>query len=338
MIILTNGLTGVADEGFLKVANSLIKRIKSRDTDNVFIITYERGSEFSDKHVEVNKLLLNKDLIATIRNRKDDVLYIPFPAKPIATALRIFILSLFSKKGLRVVWVQKSFLNTVAKLMIKLSRAELVVLSKESKDYFSSVVKEERILYLKTGVDIEKFEPVSHEVQKSLKQKYGLDPDRPVILHVGHLKKGRNIAQLLKLNQRNQILIVLSTLFKSDADEELRELFLNAPNVRLIEEYLPNIEEVYQLSDLYFFPVVESGNCIDVPLSCLEAAACNKPIVTSKYGEMKEFSGKEGFLFIDSFDDERLNQLVCEGLNIANVDIRGAVLEYDWTRSMNMLI
>ena len=92
MIILTNGLTGVADEGFLKVANSLIKRIKSRDTDNVFIITYERGSEFSDKHVEVNKLLLNKDLIATIRNRKDDVLYIPFPAKPIATALRIFIL------------------------------------------------------------------------------------------------------------------------------------------------------------------------------------------------------------------------------------------------------
>jgi len=338
MIILTNGLTDVADEGFLKVANSLIKRIKSRDADNVFIVTYERGSEFSDKHVEANKLLLNKNLLATIRKRREDVLYVPFPAKPIATALRIFILSLFSKKGLRVVWVQKSSLNAAAKLLIKLSRAELVVLSKESKDYFSNVVKEDRILYLKTGVDTEKFKPVSLETQKSLKQKYGLDPDRPVILHVGHLKKGRNIAQLLKLNHRNQILIVLSTLFKRDADEELRKLFQNAPNVRLIEEYLPSIEEIYQLSDLYFFPVVESGNCIDVPLSCLEAAACNKPIVTSEYGEMKEFSGKEGFVFIDSFDEERLNQLVCEGLKAADADIRGSVLEYDWTRSVNTLI
>lgn len=337
MLILTNGLTDIADEGFLKVANNLIKKIKSKDTTDVYVVTYERSSKLSDRHINANKLLLNRELISIIRKRKEEVLYIPFPARSIATSLRIFILSLFSSKGLRVIWVQKSSLNFLSKMLIRLSCAKIVVLSRDSKDHFSKVLKADRIFYLKTGVDTKKFAPVSPEVQKFLKRKYSLDPERPVVLHVGHLKQGRNMAQLLKLDPNNQILIVLSTLFKNDADEELRDLFMNVPNVFIIEEYLPDIQEVYQLSDVYFFPVVNSGNCIDVPLSCLEAASCNKPIVTTAYGEMKEFSGKDGFFFIDSFDKERLNQLIREGLNAVNTDVRSSIIEYDWEHSVSML-
>lgn len=334
MLILTNGLTNVVDEGFLKVANSLIKRIKNHNPQNVFVVTYERKSEFSDRHIKANKFLLSKELVSIILKRKEEVLYVPFPAKPAATTLRIFLLSLFSRKGLRVVWVQKARLNLVSRILLKLSRAEIVVLSKDSKAYFSNVVREDRVCYLKTGVDTERFRPVAPQQQRALKQKYGLAPDRPVILHVGHLKQGRNIAQLLKVDARNQILIVFSTLFKSEADEALRSRLLKAPNVRLIESYLPDIQEIYQLSDLYFFPVMESGNCIDVPLSCLEAAACNKPVVTTDYGEMREFIGKEGFYFIDSFEKECLNRLILDGLNAANIDIRASVLAYDWSHAI----
>ena len=336
MVILTNGLTDVVDEGFLKVANSLIKRIKS-DKNDAYIVTYERKSELSDRHIAANKLLINKELISIIRNRKEEVLYVPFPAKSIATSLRVFVLSVFSKKGIRVVWVQKASINFISKILLKLSRAKIIVLSKETKTYFSNIIQEERLCYLKTGVDVEKFKPVDLESQKSLKKKYGLDPNRPVILHVGHLKKGRNIAQLLKLDQKYQILLVLSTLFQNDADEELRNRLLNAPNVRLIEEYLPNVQEIYQLSDLYFFPVVDSGNCIDVPLSCLEAAACNKPVVTTGYGEMREFLGKKGFYYIDSFEEDRLDQLICEALSCAYLDTRSSVLAYDWQHAIKAL-
>ena len=332
MMILTNGLSEKADEGFLKVANSLVKRIKHHDPKDVCVVTYDRRSDISDIHIHANKLLISRELISLLRDRKEEVLYIPFPAKPIATSLRVLLLSFFARRGLRVIWVQKASLNLVSRIMIKLSRAKIVVLSKESKDYFSSVVREERVCYLKTGVDTDRFTPVTPETQASLKQKYGLDPDRPVVLHVGHLKQGRNIAQLLKLDQHNQILLVISTLFQNDTDEELRARLLDAPNVRLIEEYVSDIQEIYQLSDVYFFPVVESGNCIDVPLSCLEAAACNKPIVTTEYGEMREFLGKEGFSFIDSFDADRLNRLISEGLSSANTDVRSSMLEYDWNR------
>ena len=334
MLILTNGLTEVADEGFLKVANSLIKRMKKSHGENCYILTYDRKSDLSDKHVKANKFLLNKELIATVRSRKEEVLYVPFPAKPIATALRIFCLSCYAGKGLRVVWVQKTALGIGAKILLKLSGAKIVVLSKSSEDYFGRVIDPRRVRYLKTGVDTEKFLPVDARTQKSLKQKYGLDPERPVVLHVGHLKQGRNIAQLLKLDQNNQILLVFSTLFRDDADEALRKELLAVPNVHMIEDYVPDIQEVYQLSDVYFFPVVEAGNCIDVPLSCLEAAACNKPVVTTDYGGMKEFQGKSGFYMIDAFEAEALNRLVAKALNAKSFDTRTAVLQYDWSRSI----
>ena len=337
MIILTNGLTNVADEGFLKVANSLIKRIKKQCKD-VLVVTYERKSELSDKHIEVNKLMLNRELISIIKNRKEELLYVPFPAKPIATSLRIFILSLFSKKKIRTVWVENVALDFISKSLLKCSRAKIIVLSTDAKEFFSKIVGEDRVCYLKTGVDTERFRPVEPQTQRLLKQKYGFDPDRLVILHVGHLKRDRNIAEMLKIEPSKQILLVISTLFKKDSDEELRNSLLNAPNVRLIEDYVPDIQEIYQLSDLYFFPVVISGNCIDVPLSCLEAMACNKPIVTTGYGEMREFLHKDGVYFMDSFEEEHLNGLISKALENENIDTRSYVLEYDWDNSINVLV
>ena len=97
---------------------------------------------------------------------------------------------------------------------------------------------------------------------------------------------------------------------------------------------MPNIEEIYQLSDAYFFPVVAHGNCIDVPLSCLEAAACNIPVVTTRYGEMSTFQGKEGFWFIDSFDREHLNQIVSTAIFAENSSSRESILEYDWNNAI----
>ena len=89
------------------------------------------------------------------------------------------------------------------------------------------------------------------------------------------------------------------------------------------------------MSDVYFFPVAEEGHCIDVPLSCLEAAACNTPVVTTQYGEMKAFEGKEGFFFIDSFEQCALNQTVETALAQRNANVRRAVLEYDWDRAVS---
>lgn len=329
MLLLTNCLSKKHDEGCLKVANSLVKRLIA-SIENVFIVSYERDCEISNEHIKLNKLLISKKLFRLIKRKNDTVLYIPFPAREWATALRVFILSLMCKKKLVVVLTMLCRCNFIGRLLFKMSGATIVTFSENTKAVYENMVGSKRVQYLKTGVDTKLFLPVSEERRAELREKYAFSADKQIILHVGHMKSGRNIAELMKFNMNYQVILVESTLTVDEQDEWLKEELQKCENIRIIDEYLPDIEEIYQLSDLYFFPVVEKGNCIDVPLSCLEAAACNKPVLTTRYGEMATFEGKSGFWFIDRFDKDYLNQLAALALEEKDIASREQVLAYDW--------
>lgn len=334
MLVLSNGLTNEADEGFLKVANSLVKRLKATDKD-IYVVSYERQSDITDKFIRINKFMLSRELIGICKKHKD-VFYLPFPAKATATALRIFLLSCFTK-SMRVALVLKTKMNLLGRLLLKLSGAEIVVFSGDAAEFYAKIVGDKRVIRIKTGVDTKKFVPVSIEEKRVLKSNYGFAGDKKIVLHVGHLNEGRNIRQLLKISQQYNVLLVISTRFKSEWDIGLREELLAAPNIRIIDEYVANVEQIYQLSDAYFFPVVESGKCIDVPLSCMEAAACGLPVITTDYGEMRELKSKNGFYFIDDFDSENINKIIQKALN-ENKNPREEVLVYDWDNAINQLV
>lgn len=336
MIIVSNSLLEKTDEGCVKVAGSLVKRLKNANKD-ICVISFERQSELSDKHLELNKLLVNKELKKIIKTKKDKVLYFPFPARPIATALRIFTLSCYAKNGIDVLVSMQTKIDPISKFILKLSGANFLLLSRDAYERFKAIVGEKRVTYLKTGVDTKKFSPVSADEQIELKKKYGFDPEKPLILHVGHLNRGRNIAELTKISNDYQVLLVVSTLTKNEQDEELRAELLSNANIRIIDSYLPNIQEIFAMCDVYFFPVIEYGKCIDVPLSCMEAASCNKPVVATKYGELKAFEDKEGFYFIDSFDDTSINDLIDKALSSKNCISRESVLDYDWDNAICVL-
>ncbi len=331
MLILTNCLIKNADEGSVNVAYNLIKRIKSAVSD-VKVVSYERTSELTDVKMELNKFLLSIPLIKLLRKERN-VLYLPFPAKIIATAVRIWILSLFCK-DLKVLISMHDSIDKLSGFLLKSSKAKLFVLSESAyKDF--EVCAGERVSYIKTGVDTEKFVPASAEKSRELKIKYGFSPDKPVILHVGHLNEGRNIGELLNISGDYQVLLVTSTLTKNEQNTDLKNRLQSKSNIKIIDDYIPEIQEVYQLSDLYFFPVVEEGHCIDIPLSCLEAASCNLPVVTTSYGAMKEFEGKNGFYHIDSF--ENINEIIENALSVNEVSSRESVKEYDWNNAIEIL-
>ena len=336
MIILTNCLSTTIDEGCVKVAHNLVKRLKASDL-NPYVITYERKSNISDQHLILNKFFFNRRLFKIIKKHKQKVLYCPFPARAIATSIRIFVLSLFAKYGLDVVVSMQSNFDFVSKLLLKLSGAKFIVLSYDAYERFVKIVGKSKVLYLKTGVDTKKFVPVSPQTSRELKIKYGLDAEKPVVLHIGHLNKGRNISQLLNVNTNYQVLLVVSTLTKDEQDLDLRKELLSKSNIKIIDKYILDIHEIYQMSDVYLFPVMEYGRCIDVPLSCLEAASCNKAVITTDYGEMKAFRGKEGFYFIDCFDDDCLNSVIENALRNKTLNTRESVLIYDWDNAVSNL-
>lgn len=337
MLIFTNCLTDTADEGCVKTACSLVKRIKA-DSVDVRVVSYERKSSLADDHVESNKLLLTAETIKAVRKEKQRILYIPFPAKSVATALRIFVLSLISCKKPEVLLTQVTDIGFAAKLLLKTSGASFFVLSGDTERKLEAVVGSERIKRIKAGVQTDKFVPVTELRAEKLKMKYGLSSEKPVVLHVGHLNRGRNVEQLMKINEKYQILLVTSTLTKDEQDSALKNELLSRSDLKIIDDYIPCIEEIYQLADVYFFPVIEEGRCIDSPLSCLEAASCGKPVVTTDFGEMKEFRGENGFWFIESFDAENLNRLVDEAAACKEGKSREAVSDYDWSKAVSKII
>ncbi len=335
MLIFTNCLTETPDEGGHKVAVNIIEKIKKHKSA-VTVVSYEKKSHLTDVFVKSNKLLLTLDIFHVIRKSKEDILYIPSYARSGVTALRILILSFFSLKRVRAVLYQVTDLSFFAKLFLNLCNAEIMVLSDDTKQKFETIIDKSRIHKINVGVDEEKYVPVTQDKAEKLKAKYGFSAYKPLVLHVGHLNHGRNIAHLMKLSESYNVLLVTSTLTKSEQNEDLKKELLSCPNIKLIDDYIPNIEEIYQMSDVYFFPVIEEGRCIDVPLSCLEAAACNKPIVTTDFGEMKAFRGKKGFWFIDSFEKENLNRIVSEAIDCENPDSRVAILE--WVNSVSGIL
>lgn len=335
MLIFSNSLIDKADEGCLKLATSIVKRIKQKD-ENVFVISFERDFSQSDIHLELNKFHISRQLISLIRKKKQPMLYIPFPAPSFSMSLRIWLLSLFSRYGLRVIMVRQYPMKCVAKWLLRFSRAELVVFSKDAFEFYHSIVGD-RITYLKTGVDTEKFTPVTPKKARELKIKYGFDPDKPLVLHVGHMKSGRNIAELMKIDPKYQLLLVVSTLSKERQNQELKEKLLERSNIRIVDAYVPEIQEIYQMCDVYFFPVKQLGYCIDTPLSCLEAASCNKPVVTTDYGEMRELIGCKGFVHIQDFSEATINDCIEDALRQSKENIRQQILSYDWTCAVNML-
>ena len=334
MVILTNCLTEKADEGCLKVASSLTKRIKAQCPETM-VLTYGRETDESDQHLRLNKLFLNGKLFSILRKKQEPVLYIPFSSNTRASIFRTWMLSLFSKSEVNVLFALYYPMDLVSRKLLKWSGAGILALSKESFSSYYSVVGN-RAVYLKTGIDILRFKPIDTAARMKIRERYGIAGEKKVLLHVGHLKEGRNISHLLNVGDNFHVVLVVSTLTKNEQDSQLRAKLEARPNTTILDKYLPNIEEIYQMADVYFFPVEEQGNCIDVPLSVLEAASCNVPVVATKYGELKEFAGKEGFWFIDSFEPEVLNDLLDQAVESSH-DVRSAVLEYDWDNATSVL-
>lgn len=192
-----------------------------------------------------------------------------------------------------------------------------------------------QVAQLPNGVDLERFRPASAEQRVTLRARYGLDPDRPVVLHVGHLSRARNLTALAGLPRRGIQVLVAGSRYLVERGQEpgarsddIAERLRRSGCV-ILDGYQPQVEELYALSDCYVFPLAP-GNSITMPLSVLEAMATNLPVVTTRFpGLVDAFPAGGGLHYIDT--DEEIADAVQRALDArAEVRTRELVQPYSW--------
>lgn len=254
--------------------------------------------------VPVSKLMYSETLRREIkRYRPHYIFYIPEASATLNSFIRYRILRFMTNGAGTAMIVLRSTEYTGRKQKcIKLTNpGPIFVFS----SYMSQVLKNMGIhtSILPLGVDTEKYVPVSFGRKLFLREKYHIPKDKYLILHVGHVRKNRNVQTFVHFANHPNIQVLLvgstSTPQENDLKNELRRY-----GIRVIDHYVPETHELYQLSDSYIFPVVEKTGAIDFPLSVLEAMACNLPVITTPFGSLPEnFSTTDSFRYYSTHEE-----------------------------------
>jgi glycosyltransferase involved in cell wall biosynthesis len=330
--VVSDAIRAPFDEGVRLFAYNLIKELSHKfevlgiGRSNDFKGEIEK---FCTKALPGNKLFLSSYLWKKIRSFSPDIIYyLPIAHATLNSFIRTRVLKTYGNQAKTVmITLQPREYSGLSKRIIPLIAPDLVLAQSEKTEKVL-VSLGCRVKKIPSGVDLQKFVPMSKEVKETLREKYGFPRNKYLVLHVGHINKNRNMQIMGEIQRMEgfQAVVVGSTTYPEDV-KLVKDL--QRQGVITMTGYVDQIEEVYQCADCYLFPVFSEGACIEVPLSVLEAMACNLPIVTTRYGGLAELicEGK-GFLFVDSCE-ETMGKIKSVG-GITDPGTRNLVEQYSW--------
>ena len=247
------------------------------------------------------------------------------------------IISLYCRNAKTVISMAHPHLS-ISKHLIYFIKPDLTLVQSDRMESMFKAMKCRTEFLPIGGVDIEKFNPNLKKIKNKLREKYGIDKDKFVILHAGSIKRGRNVLLLKKLQEKdvNNQVIIVGAVSTGTHQEVLHQL--EKAGCIVWREYFENIEEIYALSDCYVFPVVLKkdimwrfvADSIEMPLSVLEAMSCNLPVISTRFGGLSRvFYEGDGLFFVDGGDDfvAALENIQCGDITIKT---REKVVPFSW--------
>ncbi|MCO6457082.1 MAG: glycogen synthase [Pirellulaceae bacterium] len=191
-------------------------------------------------------------------------------------------------------WVEKTAIE-MADAVIAVSRetkADIVRL-------FDVTPDKVKVIY--NGIRIEQYKPTR---ETDVLRKYGVDPDRPIVLFVGRITRQKGIIHLVNaiphIDREAQVVLLAGAPDTPEIGQEMtarvREIQQQRPHVIWVQEMLdkPAVIQMYSHADVFCCPsIYEPFGIIN-----LEAMACGTAVVASAVGGIKEVvvDGQTGLL------------------------------------------
>jgi glycosyltransferase involved in cell wall biosynthesis len=305
VLLVTEYINPPYDEGIKKTVFNLYLILNKRY--NVKVVCRYGFVKGNINIINSNALFVSASIKNIIKDFKPDVLiYLPFCSGTLASYIRFKILCYYAHKAKKIfISLQPKQLKSWQKWIVQFIKPEFALTpSPELKEFWDSINTKNQLFPL--VVDLSKFKPLADIERKAeLRRKYNLPVSPYIISHMGHLNNGRNLETLIPLqNAGYQVIIIGSSSTPEDAlGPESIKRKLTDSGIIIIEKYLENIEEIFQLSDLYVFPVIEKCGSIGLPLSILEARACGLPVLITDFGSVREFlNNDQGGIFYSTPD------------------------------------
>jgi len=323
------------DEGIKNYTQQLITQLASRCEVLPLTCYGQDIPQLSIENVSANPLLLSPALRRRIRQFDPHVvIYVPTACATLFSFARSRMLHVHARGApVFMMALQVRQYGLMARMLMPHLCPELVMVQSE--------LTERSLMYLpcslsrlSPGIDLEKFRPVCPTKKTEIRVRHSLPLDASILLHVGHLNQGRNILALSGLQSVHGQQVVVVGSSSTPHDKELVDA-LRHRGVRVIDDYVANIAELYQAADCYLFPVQNETSAIDMPLSILEAMACNIPVVATRFGALGVLANVKGVYLQD--DPSTFQQAIdrCYDQPIAS---RQWIEQFGWDRVINDLV
>ena len=340
LLLLSEDLAVPSDEGLKKFVSSLAAALHPLVELSV-VSTQPSGPV--ESHVTIaraDKLLRGHQLREHVRGfEPTHLVYVPRAGGTRNAFIRSWRLGrLWPPARTAMVILQSRGYGPLSSRIIKLARPEVVV---------AQGPIAARALYpigidaldIPSAVDLESFSPPSEGGRTEIRRRHGISSDSRLVLHVGHLKSGRNVELLGRIRRELgcECMVVGSTSTEGEAGvgRDLR-----AAGVTVVDEYVENIADLYRAANCYVFPVHESGNAIEMPLSILEALACGIPVVSTPFGSLPNWLAAGPAIRYASTDDDLVAgvRAVLEEVPPDPATVAATVSQFSWEALAHRLL
>ncbi|MDG1720358.1 MAG: glycosyltransferase, partial [Bacteroidia bacterium] len=284
-ILILGDNSGNDDEGMKKIARKIALQLNRNDDCNV---------QFASL----------KEVLFNLGSYKNIDLIHSLAGPTYKTFLYIYLIKrVLKQKPKTIISMVHPHWNILSHMLFQVFRPDAVMIFSSKWDFFYKQYDIQKTSFSVMGFDPTKFFKVNNIEKQLLRKKLNLPLDKKIILHVGHMNKGRNLQVFNSLKDDTSLypLIIGSTTVSHDKDlvNELQNC-----NINIIDTYLPSIDEYYKAADCYIFPTINPRSCIQVPLSIIEALACGLPVISTKFeGLPYYFYQGYNIKYVNSFDN-----------------------------------